>query len=72
MQTCKFHETKTHLSEPAKQGAGDEPFIEATAPDAPAEQTKHRIGFLKGRLRVPDDFDTMRADEILELFEIVK
>ena len=27
-----------------------------------------RIGFLKGKVRVPDDFDTMGKEEILSLF----
>lgn len=28
-----------------------------------------RIGFLKGAIRVPDDFDTMEQDEIQAMFE---
>lgn len=27
-----------------------------------------RFGFMKGALKVPDDFDTMMADEIEEMF----
>jgi antitoxin (DNA-binding transcriptional repressor) of toxin-antitoxin stability system len=27
-----------------------------------------RLGFLKGPFKVPDDFDTMMADEIAEMF----
>lgn len=29
---------------------------------------KSRIGFMDGQLKVPDDFDTMMADEIEEMF----
>jgi prevent-host-death family protein len=28
-----------------------------------------RFGFLKGRLRIPDDFDTMHQEEIISMFE---
>jgi len=31
-------------------------------------QKDPRIGFMKGRISVPDDFDTMMADEIAEMF----
>jgi prevent-host-death family protein len=27
-----------------------------------------RLGFLEGQIKVPDDFDTMMADEIEEMF----
>jgi len=29
---------------------------------------QERIGFLKGKIEVPDDFDTMGQNEIIELF----
>ena len=29
---------------------------------------KRRIGFMKGEIVVPEDFDTMMADEIEEMF----
>ena len=32
------------------------------------EAPKQRIGFLKGKLRVPDDFDTLGGDEIADMF----
>jgi len=31
-------------------------------------QKDPRIGFMKGHISVPDDFDTMMADEIAEMF----
>ena len=31
-------------------------------------QDKRRLGFLKGRIKVPDDFDTMGHEEIECLF----
>lgn len=30
---------------------------------------KRRLGLLEGKLKVPEDFDTMFAEEIRELFE---
>ena len=36
--------------------------------DAPTQREVKRIGFLKGQIKVPDDFDTMLSDEIEKLF----
>lgn len=75
MTTINIHEAKTHLSRLVEQAAAGEPFVIAkagtpmvrvTAIDAPTEP--RRLGFLKGEIEVPDDFDTMAADEIAALF----
>jgi hypothetical protein len=29
---------------------------------------RSRIGFMKGKIRVPDDFDTLMRDEIEDMF----
>jgi prevent-host-death family protein len=77
MQTVNIHEAKTHLSRLVDQAANGEPFVIAkagkplvkvmalNAPDA--GQTK-RLGFLKGQIQVPDDFDLMGSHEIEQLF----
>jgi antitoxin (DNA-binding transcriptional repressor) of toxin-antitoxin stability system len=52
------------------------PLVKLVAVEAPAEEPdggadqpkKRRIGFLKGKISVPDDFDTMFAKEIEEMF----
>lgn len=81
MQTYNIHDAKTHLSKLVEQAALGESFIIAkagkpmvrvTALDTPEPAQKRRVGFLKGQVKVPDDFDTMYADEILELFGIEK
>ena len=36
--------------------------------DEEAAPKKRRIGFMKGMFKTPDDFDTMMADEIAEMF----
>ncbi|GHU01044.1 antitoxin [Betaproteobacteria bacterium] len=81
MQTYNIHDAKTHLSRLVEQAALGEsfviakagkPMVKVMALDAPEPAQKRRVGFLKGQVRVPDDFDTLFADEILELFGIEK
>jgi prevent-host-death family protein len=78
MRTVNIHEAKTHLSKLIEQTlAGGEGFVIARAgkpvvkvvPLDQAEAPKSRIGFMKGRLTVPDDFDTMGQEEIEAMFE---
>ena len=77
MRTVNIHEAKTHLSRLVDRAAKGEPFIIAKAGkplvkvvpiDAPAATEKKRLGFMEGLIKVPDDFDTMFADEIEEMF----
>ena len=77
MRTVNMHEAKTHLSRLVQRAANGEPFIIAKAGkplvkvvplDASTEKKLSRIGFMKGQIKVPDDFDTMMADEIEEMF----
>ena len=77
MQTVNIHEAKTHLScliDSARQG---EPFIiakagkplvkvSALAPDNALPAS--RLGFMKGMMEVPDDFDRMGGDAIAQMF----
>jgi prevent-host-death family protein len=76
METVNMHEAKTHLSKLVAKAAKGEPFIIARAgkplvkvvaiEDEP--KVKKRIGFLDGQFKVPDDFDTMGAAAIEEMF----
>jgi prevent-host-death family protein len=77
MRTVNIHEAKTHLSRLVDRAAKGEPFIIARAGkplvkvvplDAPPVVEKKRFGFLRGQISVPDDFDTMFADEIEDMF----
>lgn len=77
MRTVNVHEAKTHLSRLVEAAARGESFVIAKAGKPmvrvvpigePMQQVQKRIGFAPGRFRVPDDFDTMMRDEILELF----
>lgn len=78
MRTVNIHEAKTHLSRLVDQAAKGEPFVIAKAGkplvkvvalDAPPAKPMRRLGFMKGQISVPDDFDTMGQDEIIRLFE---
>jgi len=77
MQTVNIHEAKTHLSKLIAKAAAGEPFIIAKAGkpmvkvvplDAPEPPKTSRLGFMKGQLKIPDDFDTMCEKEIEEMF----
>jgi prevent-host-death family protein len=75
MDIINIHEAKTHLSRLVDDAVHGEsfiiakagtPLVKVVALDAPEEP--QRIGFLDGEILVPDDFDTMGADEIAALF----
>jgi prevent-host-death family protein len=77
MRTVNIHEAKTHLSRLVDRAAKGEPFIIAKAGkplvkvvslDAPTARKPKRFDFLAGQIKVPDDFDTMFADEIEKMF----
>jgi prevent-host-death family protein len=77
MRTINIHEAKTHLSRLVEEAAQGEPFVIAKAGkpkvkviriDAPDVPQKRRLGFLKGQITVPDDIDSMFADEIEKMF----
>lgn len=77
MNVVNIHEAKTHLSKLVEQAAHGEPFIIAKAGkpmvkvvalDAPEEKKKRRLGFMKGKISVPDNFDRLYEREIEEMF----
>ena len=77
MRTFNIHEAKTHLSRLVDEAAEGDSFVIAKAGrpkvkvvriDEPQNKPICRIGFLKGKLKVPDDFDSMFADEIEKMF----
>jgi prevent-host-death family protein len=77
MRIVNMHEAKTHLSRLVDRAAKGEPFIIAKAGkplvkvvplDAPVAAKPKRFDFLAGQIKVPDDFDTMFADDIEKEF----
>jgi prevent-host-death family protein len=77
MQQYNIHEAKTHLSSLIDSAIKGNSFIIAKAgkpvvkvvPYSFKEPKKQRIGFLKGKISAPADFDSMGKDEIEKLFE---
>ena len=77
MRVVNIHEAKTHLSRLVELAAKGEPFIIAkagkplvrvTSLDTPTAGQERRLGFMAGRIAVPDDFDRMGSREIEGLF----
>ena len=75
MVVVNIHQAKTQLSKLVDRAAKGEPFVIAKAGkplvkvvalDAP--KRPRRLGFLKGELKVPDDFNRMGQREIAKLF----
>jgi prevent-host-death family protein len=80
MEKVNIHYAKTHLSRLIEKAAKGEPFIIAKAgkpmvkvvpiEEAPKPAKRvSRMGSMEGEFKVPDDFDTMMEDEIIEMFE---
>ena len=78
MQTYNIHDAKTHLSKLVEMAAKGEsfviakagkPMVKVIALDTPESSQMKRFGFMAGQIKVPDDFNTMGAGEIQELFE---
>lgn len=77
MKHVNIHDAKTQLSKLVDQAAKGEPFVIARAGkplvkvvaiDAPEPVKACRIGFLAGRISVPEDFDRMGEAEIERMF----
>ena len=78
MRTYNMHEAKTHLSRLVREAVAGDPFVIArsgkplvkvVSVEAPEPEAVQRTGFMRGRMSVPDDFDTMGAEEIQAAFE---
>ena len=78
MQTYNIHDAKTQLSRLVEQAARGEPFIIAKAGkpmvkvialNAPEPSQIKRFGFMAGQIQVPDDFDQMGEQKIMQIFE---
>jgi prevent-host-death family protein len=74
--TVNIHEAKTQFSRLVDAAAEGEtiviaksgkPLVKLTRLDS--EPAPKRLGFLRGRGSVPDDFDRMGTDQIASLFD---
>jgi len=78
--TVNIHEAKTQLSRLVARVALGESFIIAKAgkplarviPIRAKESPEDRLGFMKGEMAVPKDFDKIGRDEIAALFGTVR
>ena len=79
MRTFNIHEARRRLSRLVDEAARGEPFIIAKAGkplvrviplDAPTGADVKRVGFMLGQFMIPDDFDSMGADEIERMFGV--
>lgn len=77
MRTINIHEAKTQLSRLVEEAASGKSFIIAKAGrpmvkvmalDTPSGKRVRRLGFLRGQISVPEDFDRMGRKEIERLF----
>ena len=77
MQQYNIHAAKTHLSSLVEKAAQGDTFVIAKAgkpmvkviPYSPQKTAQNRIGFLKGQIEVPVDFDLIGQNEIIKTFE---
>ena len=77
MITVNIHDAKTQLSRLVERAAQGEsfiiakagkPMVKVVALDVAESGTGSRLGFMAGEIKVPEDFDQMGADEIVEIF----
>lgn len=77
MLTVNIHQAKTHLSKLLEAVKTGEPFIIAKAGkpiakvigvDSPEPEAVRRLGFLAGEFSVPEDFNEMGNEAILQDF----
>jgi prevent-host-death family protein len=77
MQQVNIHEAKTNLSKLIEKAVNGESFVIAKSGKpmvtvsayAPPPDPAKRVGFLKGMLEIPADFDFMGKEEIQNMFE---
>ena len=76
MRTVNMHEAKTHLSRLAEEVAAGEEVIIAKAGKPKmklvplhSERKPRRLGLLKGKIHMAEDFDEPLPEEIMNAFE---
>jgi prevent-host-death family protein len=77
MRQFNIHEAKTHLSSLIDNAIKGDSFIIAKAgkpvvkviPYSMQKIRKQRVGFLRGKISVPENFDSIGKNDIEKLFE---
>jgi prevent-host-death family protein len=76
-RTVTINEAKKKLSKLIDQAAKGEPFmiarrgrplVKVTAVEVPSPAKVRRLGFMKGQIAIPEDFDRMGGSDIEQLF----
>ncbi len=77
IRTVTINEAKKQLSKLIDQAAKGDPFIivrrgkpsvKVTAVEMPNPAKVRRLGFMKGQISIPEDFDRMGGSDIEQLF----
>ena len=77
METVNIHEAKTHMSKLLAQVSegrtvvicrAGKPIATLVRHEGPGAPARRRLGFLRGAIRVPDDFDTMGQEALERAF----
>ena len=77
METVSIDEAKADLSQLVEKAAKGEsfiiakagrPMVKVVAVEAEDKPKPRRLGFMRGRIQVPDDFNTMGQEEIEKMF----
>ena len=78
IRIVNIHEARTQLAKLVDEAARGEsfiiarrgkPLVKVTATDAPTPAKVRRLGFMRGQIAVPEDFDEMGRSDIERLFE---
>ena len=77
MEQVNIHEAKTNLSKLIEKAVNGESFVIAKSGKpmvtvsayTPLHDPAKRVGFLKGMIKVPNDFDDIGKEEIQAMFE---
>jgi len=76
MHTVNIHDAKTHFSKLVESAMNGEETIIAKSGKPVAklipifkEKPKRRLGVLKGKIKIANDFDALLPDDILDSFE---
>lgn len=81
MRIVNIHEARTNLSRLVERAARGEsfviakagkPMVKVVALESPSAGKSSRLGFLSGKISVPEDFDTMGREKIERVFGTAK
>ncbi|KVN23456.1 prevent-host-death protein [Burkholderia pyrrocinia] len=69
MNLSRLIDEAVHAGEPFVIAKAGKPLVKVVPIDTREPAPPSRIGFMKGQIRVPHDFDSMGGDDNRKLFE---